>query len=223
MRVTAAFNKMLALVGVWVSAVAFESDRIVVTVRLRRFKLVCPHCEASTWKRYDTRGVDSTWRALDLGAWEVAVRARLRRLCCPEHGVVVEGAPFARAGPRFAADFADLVAWLARRWTRPRLTRLCRVSWRTVGAIVARVVDERLDPNRLNGLYDIGIDEIAHRKGRRYLKVVTGHAKGKVIWTGEGRDADTPREALRRARTAADAQAGGGEYGHEPRLRQPRR
>lgn len=191
MRVTAAFNKMLALVGACVTAVAFEPELIVVTVKLRRFKLVCPHCGWATWKRYDTRTVDSTWRALDLGAWKVLVRARLRRLNCPEHGVVVEGVPFARVGSRFVADFENLVAWLASRMDKTSVTRLCRVNWRTVGAIVARVVDDELDPGRLNGLYDIGIDEVAYRKGHRYLSVVTDHAKGKVVWTGEGRDAAT--------------------------------
>ncbi|MGH8897607.1 MAG: helix-turn-helix domain-containing protein [Egibacteraceae bacterium] len=164
MRVTAAFNKMLALIGACVTAVTFESDRIVVTVRLRRRKLVCPHCGWATRRRYDTRPVESTWRALDFGAWKLLARARLRRLACPEHGVVTEGVPFARVGSRFVADFEDLGAWLASRMDKTSVTRLCRIDWRTVGAIVARVVDDGLDPARLDGLYDIGIDEIAYRK-----------------------------------------------------------
>jgi transposase len=164
-RVTAAFNKMLALVGAWVTKVAFDTDVIVVSVRLRRFKLACPYCEFQTWHRYDTRPADSTWRALDLGAWRVMVAARLRRLRCPEHGVVVEGVPFARPGSRFVADFEDLVAWLATKMDKTSVTRLCRIDWRTVGAIVTRVITEKLDPARLEGLYDIGIDEVAYRKG----------------------------------------------------------
>jgi len=163
-RVTAAFNKMLALVGACVSKVVFEADVIVVSVRLRRFKLLCPYCEFETWHRYDTRPVDSTWRALDLGAWKVTVAARLRRLRCPEHGVVVEGVPFARPGSRFVADFEDLVAWLATKMDKTSVTRLCRIDWRTVGAVVARVVADKLDPARLDGLYDIGIDEVAYRR-----------------------------------------------------------
>ncbi len=204
------------------TAVAFELELIVVSVRLRRFKLVCPHCEASTWERYDTRPVESAWRALDLGAWRVTVHARLRRLNCPEHGVVTEGVPFARVGSRFVADFEDLVVWLASRTDKTSVARLCRIDWRTVGAIVARVVDEELDPGRLDGLYDIGIDEVSCRKGHKYLTVVTDHGKGKVVWTGEGRDADTPRGVLRRAGRRAVGRAGGGEHGHEPGLRQPR-
>lgn len=50
-----------------------------------------------TWARYDTRPVAS-WRHLRLGTWRLVVRAQLRRLACPEHGVRVEGVPFARPG-----------------------------------------------------------------------------------------------------------------------------
>jgi hypothetical protein len=56
---------------------------------------------------------DSVWRHLDLAVWRLEVRARLRRLRCPEHRVLVEGVPFARYGARFTRDFENVVAWLA--------------------------------------------------------------------------------------------------------------
>jgi transposase len=126
---------------------------------------------------------------LDLGAWKVLVHARLRRLACPEHGVVTEGCRSRVWGHGSSPTSPTSSRGWRRGWTRPLLTWLCRIDWRTVRAIVARVVADELDPGRLDGLYDIGIDEIAYRKGHRYLSVVTDHAKGKVIWTGEGRDA----------------------------------
>jgi hypothetical protein len=49
---------------------------------------------------------------------------------------------------------------------------LLRIAWRTVAAIVTRVVADGRDTNDLlAGLTWIGIDEIAYRKGQRYLKV----------------------------------------------------
>jgi transposase len=74
------------------------------------------------------------------------------------------------------------------------VTRLCRIDWRTVGAIVTRVSADKIDPQRLNGLYDIGIDEISYRKGHKYLTVVSDHASGKVMWTSPGHDAGTAGE-----------------------------
>jgi transposase len=190
-RATAAFSRLLRLEGVRVSDVRFEPDRIVVEVALRRRRLVCPRCSFSTPHRHDVRPVDSDWRHLDLGVWRLEVRARLRRLVCPTHGVRVEGVPFARAGADFTRDFECLVAWLATRTDKTTITRLVRVHWRTVGRIIERVCADELDPDRLDGLFEIGIDEVSWRKGHRYLTLVTDHQRGQVVWGADGNGADT--------------------------------
>lgn len=164
---------------------------VVVTVVLRRRRLWCPHCSFTTSARYDTRRVASRWRHLDLGVWRVEVRATLRRLRCPTHGVVVEAVPFARPGAHLTRDFDDLLAWLATRMDTTAIARLCRVSWRTVGRTCARVVAAELDPGRLDGLFRIGVDEISWRKHHKYLKLVVDHDRAKVVWGREGRDAAT--------------------------------
>jgi transposase len=101
MRVTGAFSRLLSLPGVWVREVSFEPGRVVVTVVLRRRRLQCPKCSYLTWNRENKQRHDSTWGHLDLGTWRLEVHARLRRLRCPEHGVHVEGVPYARDGARF--------------------------------------------------------------------------------------------------------------------------
>ena len=191
MRVTTAFSRLLRLDGVNVTAVEFFASLIVVTVVLRRRRLVCPHCSFTTRWRYDTREEPSGWRHLDLGVWRVEIQARLRRLCCPAHGVVVEGVPFARPAAHLTRDLDDLLAWLATRMDKTAIARLCRVSWRTVGRACARVVAAELDPNRLDGLFSIGVDEISWRKHHKYLTLVVDHARAKVIWGAEGKDAKT--------------------------------
>ncbi len=113
MRVTAAFSRLLRLPGVWVRGVVFDQDQVVVTVALRRRLLVCPACEFSTAARYDRRPVASAWRHLDLGACRLEIKAELRRVCCPAHGVRREAVPFARVGSYHTRDFEDLVGWLA--------------------------------------------------------------------------------------------------------------
>ena len=136
MRATAAFSRLLRLDGVLVRDVRFERDRVVVEVALRRRRLVCPLCEFSTAHRHDVRPVDSGWRHVDLGTWRLEVRARLRRLVCPKHGVRVEGAPFARHGSDFTRDFEHLVAWLATRTDKTTIKRMLRIHWATVGRII---------------------------------------------------------------------------------------
>jgi transposase len=187
MRVNTAFNHLLDLQGVWVRSVSFEPESVVVTVALRRRRLRCSRCDHSCANRYDTRSVPSAWRSLDLGAWRVVVRCRLRRLRCPVHGVVSEGVPFARAGSRFTRDFEDLVAYLAAKTDKTAVGRLLRVAWRTVGAVCVRVVGEELDPCRLDDLFEIGIDEVSWRRRHRYLTVVADHRTGKVVWAAAGK------------------------------------
>lgn len=164
MRVTTAFKRLLRLDGVNVTSVEFLPSMIAVTVTLGRRRLECPHCGHKTRARYDARSCPSSWRHLDLGVWRVQVRCRLRRLRCPSHGVVVEGVPFARPGAHLTRDYDDLLAWLATRMDKTSVARLCRVSWRTVGRACQRVVATELDPDRLNGLFRIGVDEISWRK-----------------------------------------------------------
>ncbi len=52
MRVSTAFNKILGIVGATVAAVTFTPAGIVVGLRRRRSKLVCP-CGSKTWAVYD--------------------------------------------------------------------------------------------------------------------------------------------------------------------------
>ena len=191
MRVTTAFKRLLRLDGVNVTSVEFLAATVVVAVALRRRRLVCPHCGYATRSRYDTRPRPSRWRHLDLGVWRVELRASLRRLACPIHGVVVEAVPFARPGAGLTRDFDDLLAWLATRMDKTSIARLCRVSWRTVGRACERVVATELDPGRLDGLFRIGVDEISWRKHHKYLTLVIDHDRGKVIWGAKGRDSAT--------------------------------
>src|SRR6266511_2491435 len=190
-RVTAAFNRLLALPGTTVREVSFEPARITVTVALRRRRLVCADCQDSSRARYDTRTVDSSWRHLDLGRWRLVIKARLRRLACPQHGVRTEQVPFARPESGFTRDVEDLVAWLATRMDKSAVRRLVRIAWQTVGAICERVVSDELNPARLDELFEIGVDEVSWRKGHRYLTLVTDHRTRRVVWGSQGKDTAT--------------------------------
>lgn len=114
------------------------------------------------------------------------------RVSCPEHEVVVVAFPWARHRARHTIGFEDQVAWLAAHCSRSAVEELMRVAWRTVGAIAARVVADahsRADP--LGGLRRIGIDEVAYKKGHRYLTVVVDHDSSRLIWAAPGRDKAT--------------------------------
>ena len=188
LRVSTAFSRLLCLPGVWVRSVRFDPGRVVVTVVLRRHCLQCPKCSYRTWNRESRQHHDSIWRHLDLGVWRLEVHARLRRLRCPEHGALVEGVPFARDGARFTRDFEDLVAWLATKTDKTATCRLTRIDWATIGRVIERVGEEMLAAqDRLTDLFEISVDEVAWRKGHRYLTLVGDHRRRCVVWGCEGK------------------------------------
>jgi len=132
------------------------------------------------------------WRALDLGTTLAFLEADAPRVTCRRHGVVVCAVPWARHNARFTRAFEDQAAWLAVNTSKSAVAELMRIAWRTVGSICERVCDEaQREVDLLDGLRRIGIDEISHRKGQRYLTVVVDHDTGRLVWAAAGRDRKT--------------------------------
>ena len=149
------------------------------------------------------------WRALDLGTTFAYLEADAPRVACTEHGVVVCAVPWARHSSRFTRAFEQQVAWLAVNTSGSAVAALMRIAWRSVGAICERVAAEAgREADLLAGLRRIGIDEITHRKGQRYLTVVVDHDSGRLVWAAPGRDKATVEaffDALGRTRKAHQA------------------
>ncbi len=142
--------------------------------------------------RYDAGEGRRRWRALDLGTTFAFVEADAPRVRCRAHGVVVAAVPWARHDARFTRAFEDQVAWLACNCSKSAVAELMRIAWRSVGSILERVCAEaRRRHDLLDGLRRIGIDEISHKKGHRYLTVVVDHHTGRLVWAAAGRDRKT--------------------------------
>jgi transposase len=167
---------------------------VVLVVRVRPDRSArsrCSRCGRRA-RGYDRGDGRRRWRGLDFGTVPVLVEADAPRVSCRVHGVVVAAVPWARARSRFTRDFEDTCAWLAAHAPGSVVAELLRVTWRSVASVVARVVAEvsgRVD--RLAGLRRIGIDEIAFRKGHRYLTTVVDHDTGRLVWAAEGRNSQT--------------------------------
>ncbi len=169
-----------------------ELDTVVVHVRPRcSTKRRCGRCGVRA-PGYDQGEGRRRWRALDLGTVMCFVEADSPRVNCPAHGPTVAQAPWARHGAGHTKDFDDQVAWLVTHSPKSTVAELMRVAWRTVGAIIARVVaDGRAAHDPFEGLVRIGIDEISYKRGHRYLTVVVDHDSGRLVWAAVGRDKKT--------------------------------
>jgi transposase len=184
-RLTTAFNRILRLSGATVQSAAFTEQGLVIALRRRQRRLVCP-CGASTMARYDSSR--RRWRHLDFGACQVWLEADIHRIDCRScRRVRTEQVPWARPNARHTTDFENVAAWLAQRMDKASIARLLRCSWEAVDAIVTRVVVDHIDDARLDRLYRIGVDEISYKRGRKFLTIVADHDTGNVVWVGKER------------------------------------
>jgi transposase len=114
-----------------------------------------------------------------------------RRVECRRHGATVERVPWAAHDSHFTRAFEETTAWLAQRMDKTSVHQLLGINWRTVGAIIERVVQAKLDPKRLKGLSIIGVDEVSFRRHHEYVTVVVDHLKKRVVWVAEGKGEKT--------------------------------
>ncbi|HEV8355211.1 MAG TPA: ISL3 family transposase, partial [Gemmatimonadales bacterium] len=132
------------------------------------------------------------WRHLDILGWRCLLVADVREGRCPRcNGRRVERVPWAAPRAWHTTTFDRQVASLAQVADRSAAARVFHLAWRSVGAIIARVVAALLPADRLDGLEAMGVDETSYKRGHRYLTLVTNLYTGAVVWVGEGKSAET--------------------------------
>jgi transposase len=104
--------------------------------------------------------------------------------------VTTELVPWAEPRSRFTREFEDMTAYLAQRTDQTTVSAMQRIAWETVGGIVGRVVERRGPTDRLDGLRNIGVDELSYRRHHEYVTVVVDHDRQRIVWAHPGKSAD---------------------------------
>ena len=142
MRSASLWKGLLGVERTVIEDVEFDEDAGVLVGHVRPRKGArqrCGRCgRRAPW--YDRGEGRRRWRALDLGTVRAVLEADAPRVSCPVHGPTVVQVPWARHGAGHTYAFDDTVAWLAVACSKTAVCELMRVAWRTVGAIVARVL-----------------------------------------------------------------------------------
>jgi len=116
-----------------------------------------------------------------------------RRVDCPTCGVRVEYLPWASGKHRLTQAYAWFLARWARRLSWQEVAEVFRTSWDSVFRAVEMAVEWGRTHQDLSGIESIGIDEIAWKKGHKYLTLVyqiDSHCK-RLLWIGEQRRVKT--------------------------------
>lgn len=191
MRVTTLLARILGIKYTRVTAVQFEEDGLLLDVAPRTRLPRCSGCGRVVRAVYDSR--ERRWRHLDVAGMVTSLRYRQRRVACPRCGVCVEMVPWAETSSWFTRDFEQTAAYLAQHAAKSVVVEMMRIGWTTVGAIIQRVVDRLGPQDRLEGLTDIGVDELSYRKHHEYVTVVIDHRRQRIVWAAKGKNADTLR------------------------------
>lgn len=191
MRVTRLLRELLGLEGTRVVAVSFDEAGLVVDVAPTWRRGRCSECGRKC-AGYD-RDHGRRWRHLDVAGMILHLRYDTRRVDCPTCGIKVEQVPWAETSSWFTRPFEDHVAYLAQRCDKTTVSATMWVAWETVGSIIERVVTRRRRGDPLDGLTQIGVDELSYRRHHQYITVVVDHVRRQVVWAREGKNADTLR------------------------------
>jgi len=155
-----------------------------------RFRPICHVCgqPAGAIHQWNRRLV----RDLNCGAARVWINCRYRTVFCFTcvcHRVedLVFFEPHQRVTRRLACYVHDLCKVLPIQTVADHLG----LNWKTVKQIDQAFLEEAFGQTDYRDLRILAVDEIAIRKGHRYLTVVADHQTGRVVWLGQDRKAET--------------------------------
>ena len=161
----------------------------------KRYSLICSVCDKTVKKIHMHR--ERVVRDIPLGIFrKVYVNIHYRLVKCTHcNKIHVEASDVTDVGgPRVTKRMARLIQFLCETHTVTEVADLLQLDWKTVKNIDKAGLKEDYGETDYTGLRILAIDEIAYSKHHKYLTIVMDYETGRVMWTGEGRKADTLRE-----------------------------
>lgn len=163
-------------------------EALVVDIKPRRnSKPECPEC-GRRGKTYDTQSA-RLFEYVPIWAFKVFFRYAPRRVSCPVCGIKVEAMPWGYGKEQMTFSYQVYLAKWARRLSWKETADIFKTSWDSVFRAVQFVVDYGLANRNLDGVTEIGVDEIAVFKGHKYLTLVYQLNAGarRLLWCGPER------------------------------------
>ena len=170
-----------------------SEEALVIDIKERaNSKPKCPECEISM-QPHDRQPSRLFQYVPIWGAFKAYFRYAPRRGECPTHGVRVEMLPWAFGKERMTYSYQSYLARWAKRLSWKETAEIFGTSWDSVFRAVSFAVDYGLANRCLEGITEIGIDEIAVFFGQKYLTMVYQLNEGarRLLWCGKDRKTKT--------------------------------
>ena len=118
------------------------------------------------------RAGQAVLQRMTLWAIPVFLIYAMRRVNCPQCGVVVERVPWASGKNQQTNSYRMFLATWAKRMSWQEVAAVFGTSWDSVFRAVRWVVEWGIAHQDLTNITSIGIDEIQYRRGHKYLTLV---------------------------------------------------
>ncbi len=179
MQETDFYQHLLDLPDLQVQGVAYTPTRITISCQLNTSRQACPHClkETTQVNQYTTRQV----RDLDISGRQVWLQVRIRQFICPDcDRYFGQSIPFAQDGKSYTHRQAKWVVECCARQPFTEVGALIDMCPKSVERLYYSHLQTHLHlPARYAQVRRLGIDEIAHRKGKAdYCCVLTDLDRG---------------------------------------------
>src|SRR3990172_3941906 len=141
-----------------------------------------------------TRYYDGNYREvrdLSFGPWDRWLLFFQVRVDCPCCGVVTEALEWLEPSQRFTRRFGDYVGILCTLGSVRDVAQHLGLDWKTVKRLDKQKLERDLNPVNLDNLRILAVDELAIKKGHRYLTVVVDFETVRVVWAGRDRKEET--------------------------------
>ena len=146
----------------------------------------CPVCQRRC--RIISPGRDERqWRDIAMLGRRVVLKYRPKEIHCPTHGRAQEMIPWAAPQARVTYRAEWRVCKLSQLTTQKGTSEILRMPKSTVSDTLHRVITRVRAGHRIRGLVSLGIDEVAYKKGQKYVTLVYDLDRSKVVWVGEGK------------------------------------
>ena len=153
---------------------------------------ICPHC-GRPCPTYDTSRVERFFDFPMLWGIPVFLVYFMRRVSCPEHGVVTEKVPWAEGKETQTKEQVHFLATWARRMDWSSVAKYFHTTYGKVARAVRQIVEYGLKHRSLEDIESIGVDEIQYRSGHKYLTLIyqIDDSNKRLLWIGKDRTEQT--------------------------------
>jgi len=173
----------------------FKKQWVELWLEPKERKWRCPGCGQLFLWYYDRKQV--MLRDLNLAAHMSFLIVPKYRVRCDRCGVKRVPLSIARSYGRCTRRFERQLFVMTKNTPVSEVAFETGVHWQTIKDAEIRYIVALLRKRDLEGIVELGIDEVSERKGHRYLTLVTDIRGRRVIWVGQGRSKATLRAFFR--------------------------